>query len=575
MTASSLSAGTPASGFKYRALEFHSARMWQWAQVDQSLAFMEKFGLNALIFHQNDIVEHLVFPEAFFPEELMWKRWPVRMHSIYQNRHYINRVIRAASERGIGFYLEIKEIWFVDSLLELVPGLRSADGTVCASNPFWWDFLDLKMRELIKVIPGLAGVIVSPGTRESKVSISTNTCTCERCQATDPTDWYADLLGAMYRPLVERGKSLAVRDFSYSADQQSRMLDAARRVSSDIIVSLKNTPHDYYPTFPDNPRIGHTAGLRQWIEYDTWGQFFGMGVYPVSVVEDMQRRMRHALASGAEGIALRTDWEVITDAGAFNSPNNLNVVGGAMLSANVDVDLHEVYAAWARHGVYSPLREASMMAPLHVPTAVDAAKRLRDFMVRSWAVMEKAAYVRGHLFHEDDQYCDTVERALDMLVRIHGRDDWEPGASRLLDPTPANLEIIFAEKDAAIREIRMLGSALMAHELGFNSEMVQDMIDMLRLYEFYVRGFMLCARAVFLVLRAEIAPSEENVAAARATSAPLLEFGQDVRDALKGTSYPHYVHWTLDTRRSDTLASDVSRRLGLVDGRIDQRVLAA
>jgi hypothetical protein len=555
-------------GFKYRALEFHSARMWQWAQVEQSLEFMDKFKLNALIFHQNDIVEHLVFPQAFFPEELMWKRWPVRMHSIYQNRHYIDKVVREAAARGIGFYVEIKEIWFVDPLLELVPGLRNADGSICAGHPFWWEFLDLKLRELLKAVPDLAGVIVSPGTRESKVSISTNTCTCARCQATDPTDWYANLLGAMHRPLAEHGKSLAVRDFSYSADQQSRMLDAARRVSGDIIISLKNTPHDYYPTFPDNPRIGHTGGLRQWIEYDTWGQFFGLGVYPVSVIEDMQRRMRHALASGAEGIALRTDWEVITDAGAFNSPNILNVLGGAMLACDVDADLDAVYDAWARHGLYSPLREASVMSPLRVPTHPQAARRLRDFMRRAWTVMEQSAYVRGHLFHEDGQYCDTVDRSLDMLVRIHGRDDWEPGASRLLDPTPANLELIFAEKAAATREAAGLIELLRAEDLGLGEAMARDMNDMLRLYEVYARGFELCARAVFLVLRAEARPGDDTVAAARATAQPLVDFGIEVRAMLEGTSYPHYLYWTLDTTRTDTLARDVQRRLELLPRRV-------
>ena len=79
-------------GFRFRGLELHSSRMWQWAQVSQALAFMQKFGLNALIFHQNDIVDHLVFPEAFFAHDLMWTRNPVRLHSIHQNRHYINKV---------------------------------------------------------------------------------------------------------------------------------------------------------------------------------------------------------------------------------------------------------------------------------------------------------------------------------------------------------------------------------------------------------------------------------------------------------------------------------------------------
>ena len=45
---------------------------------------------------------------------------------IYQNPE--------AKERGIGFYFEIKEINFVDELLELVPGLRDAGGGICATD---------------------------------------------------------------------------------------------------------------------------------------------------------------------------------------------------------------------------------------------------------------------------------------------------------------------------------------------------------------------------------------------------------------------------------------------------------
>ena len=550
-------------GFGFRGLEFHSSRMWQWAQVEQALAFMRKFDLNALIFHQNDILEHLVFPEEFFTDEIMWKRWPVRMHSIYQNRHYINKVVRDAKEHGIGFYFEIKEINFVDELLELVPGLRDANGAVCATDPFWWRLIDIKLREIIRAVPDFAGIIVSPGTRESKVSMSANTCSCARCKATDPTTWYRDLFAAMYKPLADAGKTLAVRDFSYTADDQSRMIAAAAAVSNDIVISLKNTPHDYYPTFPDNPRIGHTDGLRQWVEYDTWGQFFGMGVFPVSVVEDMQARMRHAAKSGVEGIALRTDWEVITDASAFNSPNILNVIGGALLAKDVDRPLDDIYAAYAQHGLYPPLQAASMMAPVAVPTSPQAATVLRDFMTASWKVMEKAAYVRGHLFHEDDQYCDTVAKAYAMMVDIHGRDDWEPGASRLVKATAENIPLVMAEKEAALAEVRRLPRILRAGELGLRAPVVAELEDMLNLYEHWVRGFVLCARGVFLTRKATLSCAVADIAAARAALPPLRAFRDEIIARLAGTHYPHYIYWLLDEKRVALFTADVERQLAV------------
>lgn len=548
-------------GFAWRGLEFHSSRMWQWAQVKKAMDFMESAGMNALIFHQNDIVDHLVFPMKYFPDELMWARWPVRMHSIYQNRHYINKVVREAEEKDISFFLEIKEISFVDELVEIVPGLRNAAGDICPTNPFWWDFLELKMRELLEAVPGIAGVIVSPGSRESKVSISTNSCTCERCRSTDALTWYTHLLDAMYRPLAEAGKMLSVRDFSYTASHQSMMIQAASRCSEDIVISLKNTPHDYYPTFPHNPSIGHTGGLRQWIEFDTWGQFYGLGFFPVGIVEDLQYRMRHCLAQGAEGITLRTDWEVITDASVFNSLNMLNLFAGAMLAQNVDCDLDDIYSAWVQYGLLSPMHANSELKEPIVPAGEKAAQALRKFMEASWKVMEKAVYVRGHLFHEDDQFPDTVNKAFDMMVHIHGRDDWEPGASKLVEATEENLPIIFAEKKLAVHEVRALPALLSVETLGIPESLQDELNDILDLYEYYVRGYQLCAHAVFYAKTYELFGRGSDAAAAIQSIAPLQSYRAEIIERLKGTHYPHYVYWLLDEKRIALLIQDLEKRL--------------
>ena len=69
--------------------------------------------------------------------------------------------------------------------------------------------------------------------------------------------------------------------------------------------------------FPDNPAIGNCGKLNQWVEYDTWGQFFGLGVFPCSVAEDMSGRMKRYLERGATGVMLRTDWENMTQSSVF------------------------------------------------------------------------------------------------------------------------------------------------------------------------------------------------------------------------------------------------------------------
>ena len=128
-----------------------------------------------------------------------------------------------------------------------------------------------------------------------------------------------------------------MRDFSYTRANQGAVLRAAGRVSDAIVISLKNTPHDYYPTFPDNPSIGHVGAHPQWAEFDTWGQFFGLGIFPAIVLDDMRKRFAHCAANGVSGVVARTDWEVIADGSVFDTLNLANLSGFGRLAQDPTV----------------------------------------------------------------------------------------------------------------------------------------------------------------------------------------------------------------------------------------------
>ena len=357
------------------------------------------------------------------------------------NRHYVRTIVREAAARGIAFYPGVKELWCTDALLEMTLALRNPDGSLCPTHPFWWELLETKVRELLQAIPEVGGIIVSPGTRESKVSISASTRRCERCARTSRLAWYTELLAAMHRPLAARGKNLVVRDFSYTVEHQSLIIEAAARCAPDVVISLKNTPHDYYPTFPTNPRIGHCGGQPQHVEFDAWGQFFGLGFFPASVAED-------------------------------------------------------------------------------------------------------------------DMFPETVKKAFAMMVDIHGRDEWEPGASRLVQPTPENLETIFAEKAAALTEVAALPAILQADTLGLPAAFAAEMQTMLRLYALYVRGFTHCAHVCFRTRRAAASRQAEDIRTARRSVEEIRVFRDEMVALLGGNHYPHYVYWLFDHKRLDQLAED-------------------
>lgn len=557
------------SNFQFRGLELHNNRMWRSASVDNALDFMVRTGLNALIFHQNDLIDHLVLPKAYFNDELMWRRWPIRRSTNYANQVYINQVIQKAKRLGIDFYLEVKEIWYPESLVELFPELLTEEGHVCPTNPFWFEFLETKTRELLEMLPDLAGIIVSPATRESKVSISTNPCSCERCRATGAEEWYRGYIRAVHTPLAEQNKTLVVRDFAYSAEQQNSVLDAAAACSADIVVALKNVPHDFWPTFPDNPRIGHTNGLRQWIEFDVWGQYCGLGVFPCSLVEDLQRRLHYSRERGATGAWFRTDWEICNEASTFNSFNMLNLFGGALLAQNPDLDVDEVYRAWADYGLYSSLRtESSTPAPV-VPAAPDAWQKLKAFMTASWSVIEKTLYVRGSVCQLSSKAQYSVHDIFHTMTKHHNRGNWDPEATNLLVTTEDNLAVIFAEKQAAIAEAGRLAAILQPRSLGLPPQFAEEIETMLELYQYYVEVFYHVARVSFLTKRAKDTGSAADREPLREAFQAFVSFRKRLSARLAGTEYPFYIYWMLDDKQLGQLETDIAAHLSEMEALAD------
>jgi len=551
-------------GFKFRGLEFHNRRMWQWGSVKRAIDLMKALKLNGLIFHQNDILNHLVFPSEFYPpvtsqaKSRLFFNGVRSLSLILNNRLYIQRVIREAKKAGIEFYLEVKEICYPTDLLVWYPELLKPNGTICATNPFWWGYLDAKVRELLEVLPDLAGLIVSPATDETQVSIHHNICQCRRCQNTTPQEWYRMLIKTIYKPLFEKGKTLVVRDFVKSPTDHNILMDALMESPKDIVISLKFAPQDYFHTFPNNPRIGDVGEHPQWVEFDAWGQFYGLGFFPCSVVEDMQKRMQYCYEKGVTGIVLRTDLEYVAESSTFNSFNLLNVIGGACLAQDIDMNLDRIYERWLEYGLFSPLHDESEMREPIRPSSPKALKNLKDFMRASWRVMEKTVYVRGAPLTSNGTFPSSLDEATG-IIDIKCR--WVPGFSNLLEPTEENLKAIFEEKDLALKEVEYLPKILAVDELGLPQEMVSELKILLKLYVLYVRGFQLCTYAIFLTKKALRTKDKKDVNAVLETLEKLSEYKDSLSKEMESLSYTHLSYQMLNSDNLSKLEKDIKLKL--------------
>lgn len=492
--------------FALRALEIHSAYIWDFSWVRRALDLAQRHGLNALVLHQNDIVDRVVYPGALFEasraarnvferyaeiHRSLYTYTPLRRSEVYQHRDYIKRVIDVAGRAGIAVYFENKELCFPAVAAELNPQVFKR-GALCPSEPFWWDLTTSKYRELLEDLPDLAGVIVSPGTRESHLSITSHRCPCEACAEMTAAHWYGELLSAMYEPLSLAGKRLVIRDFVFDKRAHDELARTVAGMPADVAISFKNTPHDYYPTFPDNPRIGTVGSREQWIEFDCMGQYFGWGIAPAIMIEDMRKRLQRARDRGVGGIMLRTDWESLNSHSAFHTPNLINLYAGATLSRDIEADAAGIYRTW--------LDEQNMLEPSADEAGkAEAAQWAMRVLSPSWGAVQRALFINDCVFSDSSSFPVSLGHAWWLGEEKNSLKDWRPEKADALKTDPDNVRAILDEKDAALGVVEGMLAAYGRERPGaLTVEAYADLGIRLELARHYIEGFRWVGRACIL-----------------------------------------------------------------------------
>jgi hypothetical protein len=557
--AAAVTSGT--ASFGIRAMELCGSSLWQWRTIDRSLDLMERLGLNTLILGQDDLPNWLVWPRAYFSEDFMYDRDPTQMTVCHTGCGYLREVIRRAGGRNIRVFLEAKEISYPHLLVEQHPEVMEIKGIVCPTHPFWWEFERARYGEIVDSLPDLGGVIVSAGTSESQVSFSARKCTCERCKAYSPATWHENLVRSLYEAVRGKRGRLVVRDFSYSRAEQDAIVEGCARVSPEVVLSLKNTPQDFCPLFPDNPRLGRTGGNPAWIEYDVMGQFSGQGVFPVGLAGDLRRRLGYARQAGVTGVVFRADLESVSDSTVFNSPNLFNLCAGAFLASGMEGSGSEMASCSLAVGIADPLRTESEDGS---PEGLggEAAGRFARFMEASWGVMAKTTYVRGLVFTDGGgRMPDSMDAAFDNLVVLHGRDDWEAGSSERVSPTAENVRLILAEKAEAEQEAAGLAGLLQLDQSDMPADLRASLASMLELYGLYVKGFRRAAAACFLAKLAMATRATADIAVAKAAADDLAAYADEAGAGLDKAGPAHFVRRLLDPGPARALAADVREKM--------------
>lgn len=562
--------------FKIRALEIHSSSAWDFNFVKKSIDFMKKNRLNTLVLHKNDFIELIIFPVKYFGGKRekynnfferyqdiyreLKKYTPTRKNAPLQRRSYFKRVLEEARRAGITVYIENKELYFPDIILEFYPQLVK-NGKTCPSDPFWWEFTRTKYKEFFEEFPEVGGIITSPASGESRSTISYTRCTCERCKNTSPVDWYKQLINAIYEPISAAGKQLIIRDFVFDPQRHDEISTALEQLPNDIGAALKNTPHDYFPTFPNNARIGRVGDREQWIEFDVWGQFTGFGISPSILIDDLRYRMNYAKNRGASGIMLRIDWEHLDGHSAFDTLNIINLYAGAELSRDLSIENNAIYELW--------LEESGYYAPgLDDQQKKQTAAWIGRIMDRTWDVVKRTAYINDFTFNDSSHWPVSMGIAHWLAEETFSLRNWDPTKTNPLSIEKSNIELLLNEKDEALSLVRELMAELAEGNQGLTEEAFKYLQDSFIAFEKYVEAFRLVTYNIILtkyVTDDSFDPtSEYDQEAERKLEEKMAEMqalAKHFEDFFTNTSYQFRTYTLLDAARLDALYADLSRLL--------------
>src|SRR5690554_4431649 len=552
------------AAFKVRGIETHTRHMWEWDYVKRMIDFAGENDLNTLVFHQNDLLDQILCPESYLPKKMMKNKFPVYQFVNENNCNYIRKVAQTAAEKGINFYLEIKELWYRTYLLTTYPNLLE-DGAICPNNDFWAGYLKEKLTALYEKIPEISGLIVSFATKESRLSVVNSRCQCEKCRQIPADDWFKKIIKNMYDSTKAAGKQLVIRDFAWSPRDLDNVVNAVETSPEDVIISLKNTPHDYYPNFPDNPRIGNVGNHTQWIEYDVWGQFYGWGVFPCVLLEDIKKRMQYALGKGAAGFIARTDWEGISEGTALDSLNKLNLYAAARLSKDIDTDFEDIYGEWLSHPVSTSFGASDV--PSYRGVGEDEHEvgidKLRSILQETWPVIEHGIFVRGFVFHFCCVFPEDLYTAWWMMEENQSLGDWAPEKESELKMTPENVRKIIEEKEWALKKVKELYHRLREdnNEMRLNPEFYKELLKTFRMFVVYIEGFYYTAKACVLTKYFTENSGEEHKKAAQNAVKDLVDYTVRLKEMNLRTKVHHYVFMLLDHTRLESLINDLNAKI--------------
>jgi hypothetical protein len=211
------------------------------------------------------------------------------------------------------------------------------DGTIDFDNPAFWTWLKDDYRKLLELVPGADGIVltfIETGARAERQ---------HSAKLTTAQDKLAAVVNAVADVVIgERGKTLYARTFSYTHAEYRNIAGAiAKLARPDVRLMMKETPHDFFLTHPDDFLAG-TIARPTIIEFDVGAEFNGQGLIANTWPEHILARARNLLARAhVAGYVARTDRYGGTR--VVGRPSEINLLALKRYAEDPQVTAEEIY----------------------------------------------------------------------------------------------------------------------------------------------------------------------------------------------------------------------------------------
>lgn len=220
------------------------------------------------------------------------------------------------------------------------------DGTIDLDNPAFWEWVKEDYRELLGLVPSIQGLLLTFIETGARVEIQHSR------ELQTKQEKLAAAVNAVAEVVVEEhGLQLFVRPFSYNKAEYETVIATIDLFENDKIgLMMKETPHDFFLTHPNNPLPGHIARSTL-VEFDTANEFNGQGIIANTWPEYVLSRARELLSrEHVIGYVARTDR--FGDTRIVGRPPEINLYALKRYCEEPDVTAERVYDEFisARYG---------------------------------------------------------------------------------------------------------------------------------------------------------------------------------------------------------------------------------